>query len=182
MSDRHPASPRLREAIPPGAIAYLAGFVLVHFAGRVVQTEPPPDGVVDAGPPAGTIAQGHEAAGAVLYGSHGLSVSPWPGFHSANVLLAPKIALPGSPVPSVAWFLLPAAIVALGGYLLNERTEAPAGARTAIGRGSWIAYGYLPPFIIGGVVMDVAPLLVLVVGFVYPAVLGGLGGYLSYRF
>jgi hypothetical protein len=148
-----------------------------------VRTDPPPDGVVDAGPPAGTIAEGHEAAGAILYSAHFVPVSPWPGWYSANALLDTGIALPGSPVPRAGWFLAPAALVALGGYVLNERSLVSATeARTAIGRGSWIAYGYLPPFLVGGVVMDVAPLLVLVVGFVYPIALGGFGGYLSYRF
>mgnify|MGYP007097485997 CR=1 FL=1 len=171
-------APRLREAIAVGALAYLLGFSLLHLAGRVVN-ETPRGGASEPSPGVGVIAQGHEAAGAVLYGAHFVPVSPWSGWYSANALFDAGIALPESPISRVTWFLVPAVIVALSGFLLNERTDAPATrARTAIGRGSWITYGYLPPFLVGGLVMGVAPLLVLVVGVLYPVVLGGLGGFL----
>jgi len=174
--------PGRHEAAETGVLAYVAGFALAHLAGRIVRTTSPTG--MDGGPSAGTIAQGPEAAGSVLYSAHFLTASPWPGWYSTNVLLDPGIALPGSPVPRVAWFLLPAALVALGGYVLCERGDArERRARTAIRRGSRIAYGYLPPFLLVGVLFSGALdllLVVLVVGVVYSVVLGGIGGYLSY--
>jgi len=185
MMGRNPGNasdgPRLRDAILTGALAYLVGFSLLHIAGRVVN-EMPRGGASEPGPDIGLLVTSHEAAGVIFYNAHGVSVSPWDGFYALNVLFDPGIALPGSPIPRAVWMLVPAGLVTLAGVIIYQRAGSPARrARTAVGRGSWVVYGYLPPFLIGALVMDVEALGALFVGSLHPILFGGFGGYLAYR-
>jgi plastocyanin len=148
------------------------------------------------------------SAGGLFYNAHLVDViisgGPTTPTFRSNILLAEatnastgfeavpnseaNIELVGLPIPPAVLFAVPVFLLAVGGYLINERSEAVPTPETAVASGGAIGLGYLPLVSLGAAMIrfrspevlfgDIDLVgAILIAGVVYPAVFGGLGGY-----
>lgn len=109
------------------------------------------------------------------------------GFETANT--EADIELVGFPIPPAVLFAVPVVLLAVGGYLVNERSGGSIRTpETAVVSGGAIGLGYLPLVSLGAAMIRFrSPRVlvgdidlvgaILIAGIVYPIVFGGLGGY-----
>ena len=100
-----------------------------------------------------------------------------------------EIVLAGLPIPPVLLFGVPILLLAVGGYLVNDRSrESIPTPETAAASGATVALGYLPLVIVGAslirfrnsrILFGHIDLVhaILLAGIIYPVAFGGLGGY-----
>jgi len=198
----------------PGPIANPAAYPPRDVLNATITRNNTPEGIDPTGEefPLTETADGFSSAGGVFYNAHFVDITflDSRGFGSgvavrSNVLLAEHvngttglealsggeldIGLAGLPIPPLVLFALPVLLLALGGYLINRRTnEALPTPETAVASGSAVALGYLPLVAIGAAMIrfrtqavifggiDILGAIVIA-GIVYPVTFGGLGGY-----
>lgn len=95
-------------------------------------------------------------------------------------------------IPVVIYYLLPAVLLARGGFILARKRGGPDRTRNVV-VGASIVFGYAVGLVLGLVALALlfGPAiaqfsghllrLVVVAGIAYPVIFGGLGGYLAFR-
>lgn len=190
MSSSH-ASPAdaLREHAPVGFIAGVASFLAVYvltYAYVVLDGVDASDG-------------GWKLVGLVLYSAHNVeTVTTASGAgqtlsNSVNLLSNGFSGLTnfGSTVPTIVYYVTPAVVLAVAGFLVVQRVGPLSGAiSTGAAVGATVALGYLALGVVGlllfrvsrsafGAQATVAPDLatgVILLGLAYPVVFGAIGG------
>lgn len=172
-----------------GAVAYVASYLMTYVFVAV-------DGVDTSGEAAWKV------VGLVFYSAHnvesvfaasgaGTSVSQSVNLISNSVSEATNI---GSTVPAIVYYVAPALVLVIAGFVVvrSSRGRSP-GVGTAIVAGATVAIGYLVLGVAGrfafqssqslfGATASVAPDLVtsvLLLGVIYPVVLGAAGGVVA---
>lgn len=174
-----------------GAAAYVVGYVLT-FVLFELDGEFDASGLEDIG--AGTM----EAVGWVFYSAQRIDIErTMEGGGGSESETANVIAETSTDLPELLYYLVPVAVLIGIGYLLVDRVYAAESADAAKIGGSVVA-GYLPLTIVGVFLFEASeeatvlgesfsvsmgPELVpavVIMGVLYPAVLGATGGYLNH--
>jgi hypothetical protein len=174
-----------RSRLLPGALsgagAYLLGYLLVYVvaAGRVGDSI---TGQVLEATGEGT----WKAVGWLFYNAHFVdTVGTFSGF---GIEVTRSVNLVGDGFSPVL-FLLPPGLLLAAGVAATRAAGIPDDAGDAAAAGGAVVLGYLPPAVLGAVVVGVSgdagslgpalPSAVLLAGVVYPVAFGALGGLLA---
>ena len=142
----------------------------------------------------GTDVEMWKIAGWVFYNAQNVKIEVTSAGRSRTIdylSAAPSASNLTSTVPKLAYYVVPALVLLVAGYVAYQRSNRSLGAESAAGVGAAIAGGYVVLSAAGVFVFEytqsslnttgtAAPKLstaILVAGLVYPVVLGAIGGY-----